>query len=128
MLTRILVLIGLAAAGLLLFIITTVAPSAAGASGILAVFILSYIVLLCLFTFLIWIFVRVVEKIGRGLHIFRKVHTVSLGKAYYYSSVVSLGIIIATSLRSVGGVGIRELSLVVLFVLLGCIYVARRTR
>ncbi|USN96425.1 MAG: hypothetical protein H6797_05130 [Candidatus Nomurabacteria bacterium] len=127
MLTRILVLIGLAAAGLLLFIITTVAPSSAGASGILAVFILSYVVLLCLLTFFVWISVRVVGKIGKSLHVLQNVQVISLSKAYYYSSVVSLGVVIVASLRSVGTVGIYELSLVTLFVLLGCVYVARRT-
>lgn len=128
MLSRMLLFVGLVAAGLLLFIMTSISPGSAGAPGILAVFVLSYVVLLCLFTFLIWGFLKVIEKIGRNLTLFRNISRVSLWKAYYYSSVVSLGIIIVISLRSVGGIGFYELGLVSFFVLLGCMYVARMTR
>lgn len=128
MFSRLLILIGLVAAGLLLFIITTVAPVEAGAAGILAVFVLSYVVILCGLTFIIWLLILITEKVGKNIRIFRKMTEVSLVKAYYYSSVISLGIIIMISLRSVGTIGIYEYALILLFVLLGCIYVAKRTR
>lgn len=128
MLSKILTLVGLAAAGLLLFIVTTVTPGSAGAAGILMVFVLSYVVLLCLFTFVIWASMKVFEKIGKRTSIFRGMSKMSLAKSYYYSSVIALGLVIILSLRSVGGVSIYELSLVILFVLFGCVYVARMTR
>jgi len=126
MLAKLLIIVGLVAAGLLLILLTTVPPSASGAMGILAVFLLSYIVLLCFFTFAIWVLAKVVDRVGRGLRLFRNGYSVSLKRSYYYSTVVSLGPIIVVSLQSVGGAGIYEFGLVLVFVLLGCVYVARR--
>lgn len=126
MLARLLVVTGLVAAGLLLILVTTTTPAEAGAMGILAMFLLSYVTILCMMTFLIFGVALMFYRAGRELRFFRKKHQISLKKSYYYSSVVSLAPVIIVSLQSVGGVGIYELSLVALFIFLGCIYVARR--
>lgn len=127
MFSKIIILIGLVAASLLLFIVTTISPGEAGASGILMVFVLSYVVLLCGLTFVIWLLVSLVKRLGRSVRFFRNQSGISLVRAYYYSSVLSLGLIIVISLGSVGSIGVYEYCLVLLFVLLGCTYVARRT-
>jgi hypothetical protein len=127
MLARILMIAGLVATGLLLILVTTVTPNSAGAVGILAVFLLSYTVIVCLLTFLIWLSARLVSKMGKEIRVFRKDYSISLKKSYYYSSVISLGPVIVISLQSVGGVGIYEMALVVVFIALGCLYIVRRT-
>jgi len=127
MLAKILIITGLVATGLLLVIMNTTTPSSAGAGGILAVFLLGYVVLLCLLTFVVWTFVKIVNKAAKELHISRKRYNISLRKSYYYSSVIALGPTIIISLQSVGGVGLYDLGLVLLFIVLGCVYVARRT-
>ncbi len=127
MLARILIITGLVSAGLLLILITTSTPATAGAFGILAIFLLGYTVTLSLLTFFIWATAKLVNKIGHEIHVLRKSYVVSLKKSYYYSSIIALGPVLIISLQSVGGIGIYELSLVGIFILLGCIYVARRT-
>ena len=126
MLARILSLIGLVSAGLLLILLTTTTPATVGAFGILAVFLLTYIVTLSAFTFIVWILARLANKIGHETHLLRKQYVFTLKKSYYYSSVLALGPVIIISLQSVGGAGIYELSLVALFIFLGCLYVSRR--
>lgn len=127
MFSKILILTGLAAAGLLLYIVNSITPSEAGASGIFAVFILGYVVLLSLITFFIWFVLMLVRKLGEGSDISRRVAGLTLVKTYYYSSVFSLGVVILVSLQSIGTVGFREYLLVTLLVLLGCLYVTKRT-
>jgi hypothetical protein len=127
MLARLLVITGLVSAGLLLILLTSIAPADAGAFGILAVFLLSYVSLLSVLTFVLWATVKLIDRVGRDFHVLKKTNSLPLKKAYYYSTVVALGPIIIISLQSVGSVSIYELGLVVTFITLGCIYVARRT-
>lgn len=127
MLAKLLSIIGLVATRLLLILITTTPPADAGAMGILVVFLLSYVVLVCGLTFIVWSLAKIVNRIGKRIGVLRSTYIVDLKKSYYYSSVLALGPIIVVSLQSVGGVGIYEVCLVLLFVFLGCLYVSRRT-
>jgi hypothetical protein len=127
MLARILSLAGLVSTGLLLILVMTTTPASAGAFGILAVFVLIYIVMLCILSFVIWTAAKTSNKLGKELHISKKEYVVSLKKSYYYSSVLALGPVIIISLQTVGSIGIYELSLVALLLILGSLYVSRRT-
>lgn len=127
MFARLLITVGLVSAGLLLIIFTTTTPSTGGAFGILSVFLLSYIVSLVLFTFLLWFTAFLIRKAGKRTRFIRKPYTLTLKNAYYYSSVIALGPVIMVSLQSVGGIGLYELILTALFIVLGCIYVSRRS-
>lgn len=126
MLAKILLFVGLVSAGLLLIILTTVSPSKAGALGILGVFLLGYITLICSLTFGIWFAGLVLRKLGERARLIRKPYEFGLKKAYYYSTVISLVPIMLIGMQSVGGVGPYELLLVGTFLLLGCLYVSRR--
>jgi len=126
MLARILSIVGLVSAGLLLILLTTATPGQAGALGILAVFVLLYTTILCMLTFVVWLLAKVANKLGSELGMFKKPYSVSLKKSYYYSSVIALAPVIIISLQSVGGVGLYELVMVVVFIALGCLYVSRR--
>jgi hypothetical protein len=126
MLAKILFVAGLVSAGLLLIILTTTTPSSSGAFGILAVFLLSYIVILSLLTYILWVSSKLIDRVGRGFRLFKKPYSLSFRKSYYYSTIIAVGPVIIVSLQSVGGVGVYEVGLVGLFVILGCIYVSRR--
>jgi hypothetical protein len=126
MLARILSIVGLVSTGLLLILVTTTTPENAGAPGILAVFLLTYITILCALTFIVWLLAKVVNKFGAELHVLKKPYAFSIKKSYYYSSVIALAPVIIISLQAVGGVDIYELGLVVVFIGLGCLYVSRR--
>ncbi|MDB5177364.1 MAG: rane protein of unknown function [Candidatus Saccharibacteria bacterium] len=127
MLAKALVIIGLVSAGLLLIVLTSTTPATAGAFGMLAVFLLSYIAILCAMTFIVWFVARVIERLGKDFRILKKANPLTLKKAYYYSTVIALGPIIFISLQTVGTVSIYELALIILFIILGYIYVSRRT-
>lgn len=127
MLAKILIASGLVSAGLLLFILTTTTPSSAGAFGILGVFLFSYILILSIFTFLLWSISVFMDKFARRKEAARNSHKLTLKKSYYYSSIIAIGPVIIGGLQSVGGAGIYEIGLVFVFIALGCIYVARRS-
>lgn len=126
MLNKLLISLGLVSAGLLLFIFNITTPSAIGAIGLLGVFILGYLFFLSLFTFLLWIGEHVFLWILKILKIRRQVSGQSIKKLYYFSSILSLGPIILIGLHSVGGTNVYEVSLVCIFLVMGCFYVSRR--
>jgi hypothetical protein len=127
MLAKILAITGLVSTGLLLVLVTTTTPESAGALGILGVFLLTYSIIVCLLSFCVWVLGRVVDAFGPKTGPLSRKYAISLRKSYYYSSVIALGPVIVISLQSVGGVSIYELSLVIFFIALGCVYVARRS-
>jgi hypothetical protein len=126
MLAKLLIIVGLVSAGLLLIIFTATTPSSSGAFGILAVFLLGYIVSLVILTFMLWSTARIINRLNKHTRN-GKSYILTLKKAYYYSSVVALGPVIMISLQSVGGIGLYEVGLMILFIFLGCIYVSRRS-
>ena len=124
---KILFIIGLVATGLLLVLFNLTTPSDAGAIGILGVFLLTYIVILSVVTFIIYngnaAFIKLTSEMGRK----KSPVKISIKKSYYYASIIALAPVILVSLQSVGGAGLYEVGLIGLFVVLGCIYIARRT-
>ena len=128
MLAKIIATTGLVSAGLLLIIFTTTTPTSAGALGILAIFLLSYVFVLSVTTFALWLIMRLVVKVmGRIYRSTKSSYDMTLKRAYYFSTVIALGPVIIVSMRSVGSVGIYEVGLVTIFIALGCLYVSRRT-
>ena len=102
-------------------------PVEAGATGILLVFLLSYILSVVVLTFFIFMTHRVVIRLfysDRTGHIADKV---TFRRSYYFASILALGPILLVSLRSVGQVGVVELLLVGALLVVGCVYVSRQT-
>lgn len=127
MLSRILIIMSTLAAVVLFLVLNTTTPKTAGALGVLGVFVLGYIVLLGLSAFCIYGASRVATRVVNILTVRRPVAALSLRKSYYYATVVALGPVIIISLQSVGAVGGYELGLVLLLVVIGCLYIAKRT-
>lgn len=125
---RLLLIIGLASAGLLLILLNLTTPSTVGAGGVLAIFFLGYIVTLVVVTFGLWGTTKVLFKFAGETRFLRTTRRLSLVRSYYYATVIAFAPVLLVSLQSVGGVGIYEVGLVALFVVLGCIYIARRLR
>ena len=119
---------GLVAAGLLLLVVNLTVPGDVGAIGILAVFLLTYVVMLTLITFSLWMFGRLFNTLGHELRFLKRTYSLSLKRAYYYATVIAIAPVILLSLQSVGGAGFYEVVLTVLLTTLGCIYVSRRLR
>lgn len=127
MLARVISTVGIIAAGVLLFFVSTTTPSQAGPLGILVVFLCLYGVLFSGATFLIWGVQRVVVKLLSPFTVRRPMQPLSLSRAYYFASIISLAPVMLIGMQSVGGIGVYEVGLVALFTIIGCVYIAKRT-
>ena len=114
---------------LLAVLLQTTTPATIGPLGILFVFILLYVSVLGVLTFLLFGCSRIIAKLVSSI-IVRKptIQPLTLGRAYYYSSVLALAPVLFIGMQSVGEVSIYDVVLVVLFVVIACIYIAKRTR
>lgn len=114
---------------LLVVLLQTTTPATIGPLGILFVFILLYVSVLGVLTFLLFGCSRIIAKLASSV-IVRKstIQSLTLGRAYYYSSVLALAPVLFIGMQSVGEVSIYDVVLVVLFVVIACIYIAKRTR
>lgn len=120
--------IGLAAASMLLIILLqTTTPTTIGPLGILIVFILMYVSVLCALTFLVFAASRLVVRVSSSFGARRPLGQISFVKSYYYSSVLALAPVMLVGMQSVGVVGVYEVLLIVVFTLISCIYIAKRT-
>ncbi|MDN5819390.1 MAG: hypothetical protein L0H38_01430 [bacterium] len=127
MLARILLVVSLFSFIGLVVIINASAPSTAGPVGILAVFVLLYLVLLGIITALIYWVSRWGSRLSKGVQLRRPLTRLSLRRSYYFASILALGPVMTLGMQSVGGAGIYELGLVTIFLVIGCIYIAKRT-
>lgn len=117
----------IAATALLVLLVNATTPTTAGPLGILAFFVLLYVALLGALAFLLYGASRVMARLGKAVAIRRPLGQLSFVKAYYYGTVLALGPLMIVGMLSVSEFGALEVGLVMVFVVLGCIYVARRT-
>lgn len=127
MLGKALIVIAVLSGVILTFIVNMTTPASAGAFGVLAVFVFAYLLLLSIMTFALYAISKLLSLIARTFATRRPVEVMSLRKCYYYSTIIALVPIIIVSMQSVGGIGVYELGLIFLLVLIGCIYVTKRT-
>lgn len=122
-------LVGMLAASVLLLVVllNTTTPNSAGATGILAVFVLTYLAVLSVLSFFMYGISRIIVRLSQGITIKKPLEPLSLKQAYYFSSVVALAPVILISMMSVRALGIYEVGLVIFLITTGCIYVAKRT-
>ncbi|OYW42114.1 hypothetical protein B7Z28_01770 [Candidatus Saccharibacteria bacterium 32-45-3] len=102
-------------------------PTTVGPVGILALFAAGYVTLIGLMTFLLHAISRAVVYMFRSVSFRRPLLPLRLQKAYYFSTVLALAPIMLIGMQSVGEIGLYEFSLVALFVIIGIIYISRKT-
>lgn len=127
MLGKFISVVGIVSAVTLLYILQTTTPTEAGAMGVLAVFLLSYVMLTVAFTFFIFWLYRLIAKVFYSDKVTGANEAFSLRKSYYYSSILALGPVMMVSLRSVGKDGPAEYLMIAFLLFLGCVYVSRQT-
>lgn len=111
----------------LVVIINLTTPNTAGALGILSIFVVTYTLALSVLTFFMYGISRIIVKLSQTIVVRKPLQSLTLKRAYYYSSVIALSPIILISMQSVGTLGVYEFGLVLFFVVVGCIYVTKRT-
>jgi 4-hydroxybenzoate polyprenyltransferase len=68
-----------------------------------------------------------VQIVGRRFTSKRPPGRLSLKRAYYYSSVLALGPIMALAMMSIGSFGVYETVLIAVFLAVALLYVSRRS-
>lgn len=112
---------------LLIVIVQTTNPSTAGPLGLLAVFFLLYVLILGVITELLWVGSKFIQTIGRRFTTRRPPGRLSLQRAYYFSTVLALGPVMALAMLSIGTFGPYEALLIVAFLAVATLYVSRRS-
>jgi len=115
------------AAVLLTLLLQTTGPSTAGPLGLLAVFFLIYVIILGVTTEALWIGSGVVQTVARRFTSKRPPGRLSLAKAYYLSTMLALGPVMALALQSIGSLGPYESILIAMFIMIGLLYISRRS-
>lgn len=128
MLGRVVALSMVTAMVLLAIVLQTTAPATIGPLGILLVFILLYVSVLGVLTFLLFGIGKIIAKLAVSFTPQKAEREFTLGRAYYYSSVLALAPVLFIGMQSVGKVSIYDVLLVAAFVIIACIYIAKRTR
>ncbi len=113
---------------LLAVLLTVTAPTTVGPFGILIVFILGYTSSLGVMTYFLYAVSRIVAHLGSAFTVKKPIAPLSFKKAYYYSTVIAAVPIMLIGLQSVGSIGLYEFGLVLLFAVIGCVYITKRIR
>ncbi len=126
MLQRIIALLTIASICLLGIMLTTTTPANAGPLGLLVIFISAYLTSLGLISFFLYGVSRVFVYISAGFNTRRPAKRMSFRRAYYFSTILAAAPVMLISLQSVGSVTWYEALLVIIFALLGCLYISKR--
>ena len=110
----------------LVFLLITTTPVTAGPFGILAIFVLAYLVLIGLVAFFLYGMSRIIAHLSVAFISKKPFIALDFKQSYYYSTVIAAAPIMLIGLQSVGSVGIYEYILMLFFIVIGCLYVSKR--
>ena len=128
MLNKIVPITTLVSLCLLALLLNITTPSTVGPFGILAVFILAYLSSLGVMTYFLYFMSRIISHLSAAFAVRKPMARLPFHRAYYYSTVIGAAPILFVGLQSVGQISFYEVLLVVIFVLIGCLYIAKRIR
>ncbi len=111
---------------LLTLMLVTTTPASAGPFGLLLIFITAYLTSLGLISFFLYGISRIIVYATAGFTVRRPMQPMTFRRSYYYSTVLAAAPVMLIGLQSVGAVDVYELVLVVIFVVIGCIYITKR--
>ena len=127
MLGKVIAISTLVSAFILAILLMTTTPATSGPLGILIVFILMYMSALGALTFLLYAGSKAGARLSSSFTVRRPLRPMGLSRAYYFSSVIALVPVMLIGMQSVGEVGVYEVILLLVFVVVACIYLAKRT-
>jgi hypothetical protein len=126
MLQRVIALITVVSLVLLVLMLVFTTPASAGPFGLLLIFVSAYLTSLGLISFFLYGVGRIFAYATSGFTLKKPIQPLSFRRAYNYSTVLAAAPVMLIGLQSVGSIGIYELLLVVIFEVIGCIYVTKR--
>jgi len=126
MLQRIIALITVVSLCLLALMLVLTTPASAGPFGLLLIFISAYLASLGLISFFLYGASRLFAYAASTMTVRKPIKPIAFKRAYYYSTVLAAAPVMLIGLQSVGAVGIYEFILVVIFEVIGCVYITKR--
>lgn len=126
MLQRVLAFITIVSLCLLGLMLLTTTPATAGPFGLLVIFLTAYLAAVGLVSFFLYGLSRVWVYVLASATTRRPPKVLPFRRAYYFATVIAAAPVMLVGLQSVGTIGWYEVVLVVMFVVIGCIYVSRR--
>ena len=126
MLQRIIATITITSLCLLILMLVLTTPASAGPFGLLVIFISAYLTALGFISFFLYGASRLIAFVGAGFTTRKPMQPMAFRRAYYFSTILAAAPVMLIGLQSVGSVGVYEFILVVLFVTIGCVYIAKR--
>ena len=127
MLPRIIALITVASLCALMLLLMLTSPATAGPFGLLALFIAAYLTFMGLISFFLFVINRLIVQVFAGAAVRRPMQPMSFKRAYYFSTVLAAAPVMLIGLQSVHAVGLYEIILVIIFEVVACTYVSKRT-
>jgi len=116
----------LASALLLAIVLNISTPAVVGPFGILAVFIFAYLSSLGVMTFFIYFMSRLGAYISTVFVTRRPYIGLTFRRSYYFSTVIAAAPVMFIGLQSVGAISAYGFLLILLFVLIGCLYISKK--
>lgn len=110
----------------LVLLLNVTTPATAGPFGILSIFIFAYLLSLGVVTFFIYWSSRAVSQMSTDLISKKSIVPLTFKNSYYYSTFIAAVPILLIGLQSVGNIGVYEVTLVLFFVIIGCLYISKR--
>ena len=126
MLQRVIALITIASLCLLSLMLVFTTPASAGPFGLLVIFVSAYLTCLGLISFFLYGASRILAQTTTGFTLKKPIQPWPFRRAYYYSTILAAAPVMLIGLQSVGSVGVYELILVILFEVIGCLYITKR--
>lgn len=108
--------------------LTFTSPATAGPFGLLVIFITAYLTFVGLISFFLFGINRLAIMVASGMTLRKPLGRMEFKRAYYFSTVLAAAPVMLIGLQSVQTVGFYEVALVVIFEVVACIYISRRTR
>ena len=113
---------------LLAILLNVTTPASAGPFGILIIFVLIYLSSLGLVTYFIYGASYMISHLSTVFITRRPIEALTFKRTYYYSTIVAAVPVLLIGLQSVGAVGAYEFFLVVIFVIVGCLYISKKVQ
>ncbi|MDR1033099.1 MAG: hypothetical protein LBL84_03775 [Candidatus Nomurabacteria bacterium] len=126
MLGKILSTVSLISLVLLVVLLVTTTPSEVGPFGVLAFFVLSYLIFLGLATGLLRMLSLFLSKLTKSFVMAHPITPVPIKRCYYLGTVLAMAPVLILAMQSFGGIGFLELGLVAALEALGCFLVVKR--
>ena len=128
MLPRLIATISLVSLVLLSLMLTFTSPATAGPFGLLVIFVTAYLTFVGLISFFLFGINRLAIMVSSGMTLRRPLGRMEFRRAYYFSTVLAAAPVMLIGLQSVQSIGIYEVLLVVIFEVVACLYISKRTR